>query len=91
MSMGQIFDYVTTSNYFHPDIYLLHNRAHKARTRDRKRKNYTDFLVYCERLDYMPINNKETFRAVMLEKAFAEFDGFKAKYDEAMKQYEIKK
>jgi len=43
-----IFKYVSSSKYFHPDIYLFHNRSHKSRIRDKKRKTYNEFLQWCE-------------------------------------------
>lgn len=39
-----IYRYVADSAFFNPDIFLLHNRNHAARTRDSKRKTYTGFL-----------------------------------------------
>lgn len=43
-----IFKFVASSKYFDPAIYLLDNRAHHSRVRDRKRKTYHEFLVWCE-------------------------------------------
>lgn len=48
-----IFEFVTSSKYFNPDIYLLDNRNAKARQRDSKRESYMKFLQYCE-------SNKDT-------------------------------
>lgn len=42
-----IFQYVASSPFFNPSIYLLENRNHVSRVRDRKRKTYTDFLKWC--------------------------------------------
>lgn len=47
-TIEDIFKFVTTSEYFHPDIYLLENRNASSRERDRKRKTYREFLEYCE-------------------------------------------
>ena len=49
--LEDIFKWVATSKYFNPDIYLLHNRNHTSRTRDRKRKSYMEFLKWCETYD----------------------------------------
>lgn len=45
-----IFSYVASSPYFNPDIYLLDNRSHTSRTRDRKRQTYAEFLDWCEEI-----------------------------------------
>lgn len=47
-TLGEVFDYVTTSKYFNPEIYLLENRNAKSRYRDQKRKTYNEFLDYCQ-------------------------------------------
>lgn len=47
-SLQSIFQYAATSQYFSPEIYLLHNRNAVSRIRDAKRKTYTDFLKWCE-------------------------------------------
>jgi hypothetical protein len=47
-TLNDIFEYTASSAYFHPDIYLLHNRNHEARVRDAKRKSYNAFLAWCE-------------------------------------------
>jgi hypothetical protein len=46
-NLEQIFEYVASSHYFDPEIYLLHNRNHAAKIRDRKRKTYSEFLDWC--------------------------------------------
>lgn len=50
-TLDDIFAYVTSSPYFHPDIFLLDNVNHTSRIRDRKRKTYNAFLDYCKDLD----------------------------------------
>lgn len=47
-TLEDVFEYVASSPYFNPDIYLLHNRNHISRTRDKKRKTYSAFLKWCE-------------------------------------------
>jgi len=47
-TLEDIFKFVVASSFFHSDIYLLENRNNYARTRDKKRKTYTDFLVWIE-------------------------------------------
>lgn len=48
-TLEEVFEYVASSPYFNPDIYLLHNRNHISRTRDKKRKTYREFLEWCEK------------------------------------------
>lgn len=55
--LEDIFKFVVASPFFNKDIYLLHNRNNYARTRDKKRKTYTDFLKWIE-------NYSETFQQV---------------------------
>lgn len=47
-TLEEIFEFVASSPYFNPDIYLLHNRNHISRVRDKKRKTYSAFLTWCE-------------------------------------------
>jgi len=47
-TLEEIFQFTASSQYFNPDIYLLHNRNAVSRIRDAKRKTYTDFLKWCE-------------------------------------------
>lgn len=46
--LEEVFQYVASSPYFRPEIYLLENRNHASRIRDRKRKTYTKFLDWCK-------------------------------------------
>jgi hypothetical protein len=46
-TLEEMFRFVASSKYFHPDIYLLQNRNHTSRTRDKKRKTYNQFLTWC--------------------------------------------
>lgn len=49
--LEDIFNYVASSPYFDPDIYLLDNRSHYSRVRDRKRKTYHEFLEWIKNND----------------------------------------
>src|SRR3546814_18504796 len=44
-----IYSFVASSPFFSSDIFLLENRNAKARMRDKKRKMYMEFLLWCER------------------------------------------
>lgn len=45
-TLEEVFEYTASSRYFAPELYLLENRNHIARTRDRKRKSYRAFLEW---------------------------------------------
>lgn len=45
----EMFQYVASSTFFQKDIFLLHNRTHRSRTRDQKRKIYHEFLEWIEK------------------------------------------
>lgn len=47
-TLEEIFEFVASSPYYHPSIYLLENRNHTSRVRDRKRKTYMEFLKWSE-------------------------------------------
>ena len=47
-TLAQMFDYIASSDFFNPSIYLLENRNNISRIRDRKRPSYTAFLKWCE-------------------------------------------
>lgn len=60
-----IFKYVASSTYFHPDIFLLENRNYKARVRDAKRTTYMEFLEWCKNNDFqnvIEIDSSDLFR-----------------------------
>lgn len=50
-TLEDIFEWVAASKYFNPQIYLLDNRNHVSRTRDKKRKVYNLFLQWCADTD----------------------------------------
>lgn len=58
----EIFNYVHTSKYFNPGLYLLENLNHASRTRDKKRKNYNGFL------EYIQVNHREDVFVYPLDK-----------------------
>jgi len=64
-TLEELFEYVASSPYFNPDIYLLHNRNHVSRVRDKKRKTYNLFLKWCEEnndnLNHYPYNNTNDY------------------------------
>ena len=49
-NLEDVFAYACSTPYFHPDIFLLENRNHAGRTRDRKRPTYQKFLQHLKGL-----------------------------------------
>ncbi len=47
-TLEDIFQFVVASRFFNKDIYLIQNRNNYARTRDKKRKTYQEFLKWIE-------------------------------------------
>lgn len=88
-NLDEMFEYVATSEYFDPDIYLLHNRNNVSRVRDAKRPTYNAFLKWCEERPEktkfkFPTDGdlKDYFKYGALCKAFSMFPNFLEKYDE---------
>lgn len=77
-----IFNYVTGSTYFNRDIFLLENRNHTSRVRDRKRKTYTDFLLHLDAHPDLPGFEYPDDKSIWLPKAFEAFPNFKDSYRE---------
>lgn len=46
-TLEDIYQFVASSPYFQSDLYLLDNRNHEARMRDKKRSTYSGFLKWC--------------------------------------------
>ncbi len=84
----EIFDYVASSAYFSPEIYLLHNRNNASRVRDRKRETYTEFLDYCEQQfpnHAVPVRPAD--KAYYLPALFEAIPGFAATYARVQSNY----
>ena len=88
-TIDDMFVWISSSKYFHKDIYLFHNRNHISRTRDKKRKNYHLFLEWCANtpnLNAYPwteMREQDGYagKPEFLELARKQFDGFAAEYD----------
>lgn len=82
-----IYLYVISTKYFNPEIYAYENRNHAARTRDRKRKLYHEFLTWLTEqfnLSNFQFENKDEYLPLI----FSTFPNFKKEYDMTIKQYE---
>lgn len=60
-TMKDVYDFIISSKYFSPQLFYYKNLNHKNRTRDRKRKNYNDFIKYIEMLYPDNTDNIEMF------------------------------
>lgn len=94
-TMEEIYWFVASSMYFNPDIYLLHNRGHAARTRDRKRLTYHNFLLWLPEQNNLPhypwrsVDERGGYAqdAEFLKLAFGWFVGFHERYIHGMEQF----
>jgi len=91
-----IFEFAGNNPYFSADIFQLHNRNAVSRIRDKKRKTYTDFLLYLTddsvikslpNFDYSE-ENKTKHREKMLNNSFKLFPSFLHQYRETMEALE---
>jgi hypothetical protein len=98
-NLDDIFKYVASSKYFHKDIYLLHNRNHASRTRDKKRKTYNLFLQWCDSAENLPtypwteMREQDGYagKPEFLATALNTFDGFNELYNIIMSEHEQSK
>lgn len=90
-NLQEIFEYISSNIYFNPDIYLLENRNHTARVRDRKRKTYMSFLEYCSKTHFEHIYYFDEDKTKYLKMMFDYFPKFKKEYDNAIANDEIRK
>lgn len=80
--LEDIYQFVVSSQYFNRDIYLLENRNHVSRTRDRKRKTYRGFLEWIEPRNDLPAYQypeEKSHWVPIIEGAFPSFAGDYAK------------
>lgn len=85
----EIYEYVVSSPYFNPSIYLLENRNHTSRTRDRKRPTYMGFLEYLRSLPAQEYFRFPEEKSAWLPKAFEEFEGFEARVGEVLSRHAL--
>ena len=95
-TLQDIFEFVVSSPFFNKSIYALENRNNAARTRDAKRKTYTDFLLWLEgyrhtvpqqhRLEYTESDSYE--KSQWLPYIFQQVGCFEDQYRAAEKEYQ---
>lgn len=82
-TMEEIFHYVTSSKYFNREIFLLENRNHAARVRDRKRKTYMMFLKHLEDRPDLPAFEYPEEKSKWLPLAFQAFPKLQGQLESA--------
>lgn len=79
-----IYNYVASSPFFNRDIFLLENRNAKSRVRDKKRKMYMEFLLWCEARPALTAFKYPESKAAWLPRIAEHFPLFQAEYDQAV-------
>ena len=87
-TLENIFQFAASSPYFNKAIYLLENRNHASRTRDRKRQTYNallQWLVQQPHLTAYPWDSVREqggrqYQQVFMERAFAFFPDFQPRF-----------
>jgi hypothetical protein len=93
--LEDIFEFVVSSEFFNKDIYLLHNRNHTSRVRDRKRKTYTEFLKWIENHQHTNAQNfwiewrKGQDKRAWLPYLFRKIPHFETLYNEVQAEWEF--
>lgn len=81
--LEEIFRYVSGTEFFSRDIYLLENRNAQSRVRDRKRPTYTAFLQWCEARSGLTAFEMPADKAAWLGRIVEHFPGFAAEHEQA--------
>jgi hypothetical protein len=94
-TLEDIFSFAVSSQFFNRDIYLLDNRNHASRIRDKKRPTYNALLKWLESQEHLPAYPWTSVReqggrrhqAEFLERAFAYFPHLKPQYEQIQAQF----
>lgn len=89
-TLEDVFLYVIQSPYFNNNIFLLENRNHISRVRDKKRISYMLFLRWIKHRKDLPEydwTNKEEIRTNTLDILFNDFPEFKREYDNVLTDF----
>lgn len=91
-TLEDIFEFAASTRYFNKDLFLLENRNHRARTRDRKRANYAAFLEFIAKNDLPQYNyTVDEDKSVWLPHLFQHFPHFKQQFEETTQKFEYNK
>ena len=90
-----IYNFVTTSKYFHPAGFVLSNRNYTARIRDKKRKMYNGLITFLSEkygiTEDTPLPEDYYQKEHGLKKALVKFPEFAQEYFKAKSDMEIHK
>ena len=86
-TLEDIFRYVSSSEFFRPEIYLLHNRNHVGRIRDKKRKTYMAFIDWCKTNCTTATAPLPADKSVWFERIQQFFPHFEDEHREALRQF----
>lgn len=89
-TIEDIFQNVSESRFFNPELFKLENNTNIARTRDKKRPSYRAFLEWNEKLplkDYLPLDKD---KSKWLPYIFEFFPEAKLEYDYLIEQARLK-
>ena len=89
-NLQQMFEFVASSRYYNPEIYLLENNNTISRVRDRKRDTYRKFLEFGTTYRG-PVYEKVADKSVFLEHIFECFPEAYPAYQEAMHKLAVRK
>jgi hypothetical protein len=85
-TLEEMFEYISESYYFTPNLYRLEARSNSASARDRKRPSYQAFLRHIEGM----LAFKDTLdKDEHLHRAFAFFASFKGDHDNLLLSHEL--
>lgn len=77
-NLEQIFKFVSSTPYFHPDMFSYENLNHQNRTRNKKRKTYQLFLEWLEKekegLPHYQFSSDKSVYLVKVHNAFKSHD-----------------
>ncbi|WP_020560868.1 hypothetical protein [Thiofilum flexile] len=98
-TLEDIFKFSASSPYFNKGIYLLDNRNHASRIRDKKRSTYNALLKWLETQDDLPAYPWDSLREhggreikpLFLQRAFEWFPHAKPQYEALLAQNEQRK
>jgi hypothetical protein len=83
--LEDIYEFVSRSKYFNPDIYLFDQMNHRSRVRDQKRSTYNGFLRWCDSMRVGEWEDQVFFQFTKdkdshLPFLFDQFPGFKKEW-----------
>lgn len=95
-TLEEMFAFAASTMFFNKDMYLLENRNHTSRMRDRKRASYREFLLWCAEAPNLPAypwaDMKEKggpkYKLEFVKRAREFFPEFGAVYDKTMADFE---